>query len=104
MTWNPRDAGHQAPAPVSGRKPPVGADREQGLPGAPGPAYNLDDSDNLPSVFEAMGIGADAGSIFTGPARFPRELERELERDFGWPSEQTWDTWRKLVTRDTKAV
>lgn len=104
MTWNPRDAGHQTPAKTPREK--VGrAPTDKHFPtGAENTVYDLDDPENLPSVFEAMGIGTEAGSIFQRPASFPRELERELERDFGWPSERTWDTWRKLVTRDTKAV
>jgi hypothetical protein len=64
----------------------------------------MEDPDTLPSVFEAMGIGAGESLFEGGPDRFPRDFERELERDFGWPSERQWTVLRRIVFRDVQAV
>jgi hypothetical protein len=68
----------------------------------PGPILDEDGEPTM-SCFEAMGITAESGNAFGEADDFPMEMQRELQRDFGWPSSREWRLIRRAMTRDTEA-
>lgn len=99
MSWDKRDSGHRGTAGA-----PSVRQKAERAPAVEVPQQaNLDDPENLPSCFEAMGV-AEHGIWGNTAERFPAMLETELRRDFNWPTSKDWEFIRRAMTRDTEAV
>src|SRR5262245_30393432 len=98
MTWNRADLNGTSQSKKT-RTPVTPPAQALGQP-------ELLDADGQPtmSVFEAMNVNAEGFWGQTEAQRYPAEMERELLRGFGWPSEREWHLYRRFVTRDIQAT